>query len=66
MTGSSNRIYCAVFGCMNSSLTHPEITFFKLPGNSERQDYKITLLTIICVFLIDKFLLFPAKRCLDK
>ncbi|KAL0821401.1 hypothetical protein ABMA28_004884 [Loxostege sticticalis] len=33
----TSRKYCAAFGCMNSSITHPEITFFKLPGSSERR-----------------------------
>ncbi|KAL0819239.1 hypothetical protein ABMA28_008484 [Loxostege sticticalis] len=33
----TSRKYCAIFGCNNSSITHPEITFFKLPGNSEKR-----------------------------
>ncbi|CAH2098917.1 unnamed protein product [Euphydryas editha] len=33
----TSRKYCSVYGCMNSSITHPAITFFKLPENSERR-----------------------------
>ncbi|CAH0714112.1 unnamed protein product, partial [Brenthis ino] len=45
MAKSNYRLYCAVLGCLNSSITHPKITFFKLPGNAER---RLEWLQLIC------------------
>ncbi|RVE47897.1 hypothetical protein evm_007411 [Chilo suppressalis] len=41
----NNSRYCAVYGCLNSSITHPEISFFKLPEILER---RLEWLQLIC------------------
>ncbi|CAH0701286.1 unnamed protein product [Spodoptera exigua] len=33
----TSRKYCAVFGCMNSTITNRDLSFFKLPKTSERR-----------------------------
>ena len=45
MAGS--RVYCSVYGCLNSTLLKPTLSFFKLPADAQRWVFVFFLLLCI-------------------
>ncbi|RVE45015.1 hypothetical protein evm_010333 [Chilo suppressalis] len=39
------RVYCAVYGCFNSSITNPELSYFRLPADAERRSKWLHLIS---------------------
>ncbi|CAG4992503.1 unnamed protein product [Colias eurytheme] len=36
MSSQGKRLYCQVYGCLNETISNPELTFFKIPTEKER------------------------------